>query len=131
MARGLIFTGRASEAFDYLKKARRLNPYFPAHYSFVLGLAHFTLEDYEQAASLLKEAMERNPEDLDFRVPLIAAYGHLGRTEDATVIISGLNEVLRKRNVLAYRADRVWGWPYRDANDSRRLFDGLIKAGVK
>ncbi len=51
----LSSAGLGSEALFYSEHARRLNPHSSPFYEFVLGQAHFVLEDYEKAI----EAFER------------------------------------------------------------------------
>ena len=52
----LTYSGRSAEAIDYLKKAMRLDPHNPASCLYLLGLAYYFLERYEEAASALEKS---------------------------------------------------------------------------
>ncbi|NIS60749.1 MAG: guanylyl cyclase, partial [Proteobacteria bacterium] len=86
MARALIFGGRADEGADYVKKALRLDPHYPAEYLSFLGLAQFCMGQLEEAAITLERAHKRNPELEVY--PLVVTYAHLGREEEATDILA-------------------------------------------
>jgi len=58
--------GRPQEAIGLLEKAMRLNPAYPAHYLFILGLAYHVAGRYEEAIAAAKRAFTRNP-NLSFR----------------------------------------------------------------
>ncbi len=83
LANVLGFVGRAEEALGYVETAMRLNPHFPFWYYYVLGQSQFMLTRYDAAIESFEKAIERNP-----TVPwphryLVAAYGHLGMTDEA------------------------------------------------
>jgi tetratricopeptide (TPR) repeat protein len=78
MARALIWAGSPVEGADFIKKAMRLDPNYPPEYLHWLGLAQFSMERFEEAATTLEEATgaARIPET---PLWLAATYGHLGR----------------------------------------------------
>jgi len=128
MAYALIFADRPEEALDFVEKAMRLDPYYPAYYLFVLGLAHFALEQFEEAATLSERALKRNPINYVPLIHLAAAYGHLGREQEAAVALAKLNKALPLITM------DYMSWPfmfrYKDPVDKDRLLDGLRKAGL-
>jgi adenylate cyclase len=75
-----------------LKKAMRLNPQYPVHYSFFLGHAYRLMGQYEEAIAALKRASIRNPNYLSAHLFLATCYAELGRLEEARAEAS---EVLR------------------------------------
>ncbi len=133
MADALIFAGRAEEAVDFAEKAIRLDPQHPTFYYAVLGLARYGLGQFDKAAALLKRAVSFNPEICSrgkggHLIPLIAAYGQLGRVQEAKEAIA---EVDRVRECGPYTLkDAVGWWPYKEEADLIRLVEGLRKAGV-
>jgi len=128
MAYALIHAGRPEEALDFVEKAMRLDPYYPAYYLFVLGLAHFALEQFEQAATLFERALKRNPIDYVPLIHLAAAYGHLDREQEAAAAVEELNKV--QPGITLGFMSAPFMWKYRERVDNDRLLDGLRKAGL-
>jgi tetratricopeptide (TPR) repeat protein len=131
MARALIFGGRAEEGADYVKKAMRLDPHYPAEYLSFLGLAQLCMGQLKEAASTLERAHKRNPELEVY--PLVVTYAHLGREEEATDILAQyLEEVWQGRKIL-------WGhhvrevltfYPFKNETHTHRFAEGLYKSGL-
>jgi TolB-like protein/class 3 adenylate cyclase len=129
MAYALIYAGRPKEAVGFVEKAMRLNPHHPAYYLFVLGLAHFVTEQFEEAATLFERALKRNPENYVPLIPLAAAYAHLGREQEAAATIEALQKALPTIVTLSL-VRRIPLWSYKDPADQDRLLEGLRKAGM-
>lgn len=128
MAYTLIYAGRPNEAFGFIQKAMRLDPQYPAYYLFVLGLAHFGMDRFEEAATSFERALTRNPENYVPMIPLAAAYAHLNREQDATATIEKLRKVLPMVTVSFVKGCPLWS--YKNPADKTRLLDGLQKAGL-
>jgi len=124
----LVYAGRPKEAFGFIQKAMRLNPQYPAYYLFVLGLAHFGMDQFEEAATSFERAIKRNPENYVPLIPLAAAYAHLNRKQDAIDTIEKLRKVLPMVTISFVRACPLWR--YKNPRDKKRLLDGLRKAGL-
>ena len=127
----LVWAGRASEALEPLNKAIRLNPNYPDLYLAYLGIAHFALHDHAKALEFLEQSIERNPGSEVTLVHLIAAYGHLGRTEEAKNFIKRVDRRRSERGLPQYvvkTARRLV--PYRHGQDALHLLMGLHRAGV-
>lgn len=122
----LAYDGRAREGLGHIEQAMRINPQYPFWYQHVLGVVEFTLGRFGQAAAHLKEALQRNANWQPARHMLIAAYGHLGRIDDAHWEI-GETEMGGSAITLAGMRERV---PYGNPADLDRLLEGLRKAGV-
>ena len=122
MAYALIFAGRPKEAVDFIKRAMRLDPHYPAYYLYVLGLSHFAMGQLEEAVTLFERVHRRNPEVRRWAAPLAATYAHLGRDQEArAVLVSGATFLAR-----------VWYyWPFKDPAVMDRFTEGLRKAGLK
>jgi len=133
MAYALIYAGRPKEALDFVEKAMRLDPHYPAYYLFVLGLAHFSMEQFKEAANSFERALRRNPENYMPLIHLAAAYGQLGRKQEAKAAIEEFNKVVR--STLTVEEFGTVGGPhmmakYKNPVDKDRFLDGLRKAGV-
>ena len=121
-----MYSGRAAEALAPMAAAMRLDPHYPNIVLHILGQAHFSLGQYETAATHLIERIARNPNTDASRMLLAASYGHLGRTEDARAAWQGLLEV----NPGFSLAQRARVLPYKDPGDFERIVEGLAKAGL-
>ena len=133
LANVLIWRGRWEEAVDLVKQAMRLDPKSSVtHYQFLLGLAKFGLEQYEEAAELLEAMVKANPEWLAGRVFLISAYGHLNRHKEALTELSRFEEVRRELgSTYGYSLHTAEGtYKFENHADQVRLLEGLLRAGV-
>ncbi len=128
MAYALIYIGKPKEAFDYIERAMRIDPEYPAYYLFVLGLAHFGMEQFEKAASLFEKALERNPENYIALIPLAATYAHLNRKNEAKDLIKRLNKFMPI--VTLSLIEECPLWQYKNYIDRNRLMSGLNEAGM-
>jgi TolB-like protein len=127
MAYALIHAGRPKEALDFVQKAMRLDPHYPAYHLFVLGLAHFNMEQFNEAAISFERALKRNPKNYVPLIHLAATYAHLGREQEAAAVIEKLSKVLPifSVDIISWRISI-----YKDPVDLDRLLDGLRKAGL-
>ena len=122
MAYALVYTGKPKNAMDYIKKAMRINPEYPAYYLFVFGLAHFSLEQFAEAGSLFERALERNPENYIALIPLAATYIHIGREKEAKTRIKRLYEIMPI--VTLAMIEECPLWQYKNFDDRHRLLSG-------
>ncbi len=128
LAWAMIFSGRPQEALAAVEMAMRLDPQHPGDYMYVLGMARLGLDQHEDAVTALRRAHERSPENSDVNIPLAAAYAHLGRLDEARVVLKRYTDVFR---VFANNVDGVLGWwPFRREADVRRFGGGLVQAGL-
>ena len=103
----------------------RLDPQYPPYYLITLGGAEFALQQYEQAITTLRRAAARNR---DTDIPLIylaSAHGHLGRIDEADLIIEDANDLRQRigRNdvTLEPRPTGYTDTPFRDSVDFHRF----------
>jgi rhodanese-related sulfurtransferase len=125
----------------------RLDPRQSSEYLFWLGLAQFNMEKFEQAVETLRRATQENPEDDRSLIVLAAAYGKLGRIEEAQFAMEAQNLVRETRasqrpdsDVLQegissfllgpYALEDVDLWLFKESIDRERLREGLRVAGV-
>jgi tetratricopeptide (TPR) repeat protein len=129
IAYALIYAGRPKEALGFVEKAMRLDPHYPAYYLFVLGLAHFVLDQYEEAATLFERALKLNPENYVPLIPLSAASARLGRKQEAAATIEKLQKALPVIVTISLVEDLTL-CSYKDHADQNRLLAGLRMAGM-
>ncbi len=130
MAGALIYSGKPDEAVDFVKKAMRLDPHNIANHLYTLGLAHFGMEQFQEAASFFERAFKLNPKmGLVQRAYLAAAYGYLGQEEKAMTEL-GKPEIkeVRKLYDLYVKYESAY---YKNPKDRARLLDGLRNVGLE
>ena len=129
MAYALIYAGKPQKAFNFVKKAMRLDPHYPAYYLFVLGLAKFVLEEYETAVTFFEKALKLNPEDYVPLIPLAAAMAQLGHGQKATAALDKLQNFLPGIVTISLVRDLPLS-SYKNPADRNRLLAGLRMAGM-
>jgi len=129
IAYALIYAGRPQKALGFVEKAMRLDPHYPDYYLFILGLAHFHLDRYEEAVTFFEKALKLNPENYVPLIPLTAAQAHLGRKKEAAATIAKLQNVLPAIVTIAL-VRRGSLFKYKNLPDRNRLLAGLRKAGM-
>lgn len=78
LSMALSSAGFGEEALYYAEKARRLNPHSSPFYEFVLGQAHFVLEDYDKAIAAYRRGCELSESFIPNHVYLCTIYALLG-----------------------------------------------------
>ncbi len=126
LARALTHAGRAEEAIDPMKTAMRLDPHYPPYYLYILGIAYFTAEQFEESSDVLERALDRNPDFIFSTLPLMAAYAQLGRLQEAKAALAKFNNVFPKVTIQGIAPH----WPFKNTSDADRFLNGLRKAGV-
>jgi adenylate cyclase len=134
LANVLSFTGRAKEALELVERAIRLNPHYPPHYLYQLGLAQFSMNRLDDAAASLQRALALNRDDHWSQRLLLATYGLLGRRVDAAKLLDAIKGreqrgLFASRDPLTVTAITFWH-PFANRADTERFADGLRKAGV-
>ena len=128
MANALLKARRPDQAIESMRRAMRLDPQYPSSYLTRLGRAEFELGQYEKAADTLERASGLNAEDDRAFVYLAAAYGHLGRIEEANSAIEQANLLRRSRRWGDITLDDIRNWSWIGAR--QHLQEGLARAGV-
>ena len=123
----LTAIGEGSEAVDYCERAIRLNPFGPGYYLWNLATAYYCARQYEAVLVPMKEYVSRFPKFIRPRRVLAAAYGQLGRLEEAKketeIILTAEPNVTLK----AIREKDTLVWKHQD--DKEHWLEGLKKAG--
>ena len=106
----------------------RLDPHYPSSYLTRLGRSQFAMDQYQQAATTLERSTGLNPQDDRAFVYLAAAYGHLGRKEEANTAVKQANRLRTGRRWGELSLDDInfWNW----MGDRKSLREGLAIASV-
>ena len=122
----LNFAGRWAEAVRFLDRAMALDPHFNSIVLYFRAQAAYQQGQYDEAVSLLRRRILRNPETDASRVLLAASLGQLGRIDEAreawreALAVNPAYSLEQRRNVL----------PYKNPADFERIVEGLRKAGL-
>lgn len=76
----LTFMGQPDQAIRNIRRAIRLNPYYPDWYVWGLGIANFAAQKYADAVNALEQIQQQNSQSLCY---LAASYALLGQPEIA------------------------------------------------
>jgi adenylate cyclase len=118
--------GKAEEAIEEFKIARRLNPFPPDWILNYSAVAYRLNGEYEKAIEILLKVVKRSPDSWLSHFELAACYGLLGRGEEAR---AAAEEVLRIRP--DFTIDKLHRHPYGDKANTERTIEVLRKAGLK
>jgi DNA-binding winged helix-turn-helix (wHTH) protein/TolB-like protein len=77
------YRGNPAETVPLLRKALRLNPHAGYLYFMLLARAYYFLGDFEQAEINLREALSRNPQNVEVHLYLAATLLRLNKADDA------------------------------------------------
>ena len=123
----LIFAGDSKRAIDVVQTSMRLDPFYPPVTSLVLAYAHYMLEQYPQALTLLRDFVAQVPMFRPGRGLLAATLARMGQLEDARAEAA---EVLRfGPSFTISGAGRALS-AFKSAQDDKHFFDGLRMAGL-
>jgi len=127
MANSLIIAGLPDVAVGFLDHARKLGHPDSPSTLWARGMAAFTNNDFNLAANYFERCLKQSPEMNS--MPLVAAYGHLGRRQEAAVLINKEKARRTPANPLEL-ATVMDGMIFRHKEDAKRFTSGLRKAGL-
>jgi tetratricopeptide (TPR) repeat protein len=132
MALAMITTGRPEAGLEFVQTARRLNPSHPSHYVLAHGMAYFSMDDLEQAAAVLAEALERDPDAVELAPLLAATYAQLGRREEARAALLQYRPGTSQSELIniGYAYHFPYAWAAGNRGVKVRINDGLYIAGL-
>jgi adenylate cyclase len=121
----LICAGDSKRAIEVVHAYMRLDPFYVPFATYVLGFAHFMLEQCPQALSLLRDYVAQAPNHGGGHGLLAATLAQMGqldeaRAEMAAALRLGAYTISRARRLVAFKHPR----------DDKHFFDGLRKAGL-
>jgi tetratricopeptide (TPR) repeat protein len=123
----LVYAGRPREAINYFKRALELDPLRPGWPLFYMGVAHFTMGQFNEAVALIKRALTHEPKKV-MKAILAASYAHLDRYQEAR---DALNDYLKVFSPQTPDLSTVVNaWAFKELKDLDRFAQGLVKAGL-
>ncbi len=128
MSAALIYSGKPDEAVEFVDKAIRADPHNMPNYLFTLGMAHFGMEQFEDAVSVFERAFKLNPQlGLVQRAYLAASYEHLGLRDKAVAELKRpeIDDVRELYDLYV----KYEGAYYKNESDSTRLLGALRDIG--
>jgi len=125
----LNYTGRYKEALPLVRKAMRLDPYYPSMYLELLGGVYLGLEEYEKAVEVYKMLVVREPNRIMGHRGLAIAYIRLGREEQARLEVAELLKLFPEYSLEVYRKQAN----YMDLDPAllESVIETLREAGLK
>jgi len=108
LAMYLLHTGRHKEALPLVRKAMRLDPYYPSIYLQLLGIVYFQMGEYEKAVEAFKMLVVREPHSIVGHEGLAIAYIRLGRKEQARSEVAEVLRLFPEYSLDVYRKQAHW-----------------------
>jgi adenylate cyclase len=130
MGATLTSLGRPAEGVPHIRTAMRLDPHYSAVFTYLLGLAQFALEHYDEAAASFETVTRLNPDDEYPFAVLAATYGHLGRKADAVSAVARFNRLRVSRGNVPITIPTMPWLDFIRRVDVERVRQGLRLAGV-
>jgi TolB-like protein/Flp pilus assembly protein TadD len=136
MAKILVTGGKPKEGMKIINDVMRLDPNKMAGCLKLIGIAHFCLEEYEEAIVSFNRSLKYDPLS-DVYDWLASAHANIGNDNDARAAfeiekkrwlqVSGKGETgtITKLDL----QPTVWSKPFKDPEATQRFVGGLIKAG--
>jgi len=103
LAMYLSHTGRYKEAVPLIRKAMRLDPYYPSSYLELLGSVYVQTGEYEEALEAFKMLVVREPHRIVGHQGLAMAYIRLGRKEQVQSEVVELLRLFPEYSLEVYR----------------------------
>ena len=120
-----IRAGDTKRAIEIVHAYMRLDPFYVPFATYFLGFAHYMLEQYPPALSLLREYVAQAPNHGGGHGLLAATLAQMGQLDEAQAEMAaalrlGAYTISRARQLVAFKHPR----------DDKHFFDGLRKAGL-
>jgi hypothetical protein len=130
MGAAMTASGRPADAVPHIRTAMRLDPHYPPIFDYLFGSAQFGMENFEEASGSFATATRRNPKYEYAFAGLAAAYGHLGRKQDAASAIARYNDLIVGRGGVPLTIGTAPRCGFIRSADVERFHKGLRLAGV-
>ncbi len=130
-----MYQGKPEQALDWFAKAARIGPRDPGRWTWLDGRGHalLLLGRDQEAVHALISALDANPKNVSSHAFLAAAYGLLGRTEEAHAALAAYQQKRPGARVSTFRVLSpvplvLTGARYQQLR--ARVAEGLRKAGM-
>lgn len=121
----LLWASRPQEAVAALETAFAYDPNLAGEYVFAQGLAYYLLRRHDDAIRVLERGAIRYPDNAFIAATLVAAYGQLGRTDQAQ------RNAENVKRLLPFFDPAAFGSRLQDPAHREYLADGLRKGGLQ
>ncbi|MBT8120557.1 MAG: winged helix-turn-helix domain-containing protein [Gammaproteobacteria bacterium] len=121
-----IYGGDADQGMKMIRQAMRLNPDYPARYISVLGQAYYYQDDFENAAAVFRDAVDKNFSLLTAHIMLTAALSQLGQQDEASWSAGQLRTISPEFSM----SDVARVFPIEDKDDLQAIHEQLRQAGL-
>jgi len=121
----LLYLGRLKESVAALETAFEFDPHLAPDYFYARGLAYYTLRRHSDAVQILERGAARYPKYVYIAVVLVAAYGQLGRIDDAE------RNAIKVKRLLPIFDPVTFGTRFKNHEHYKYLAEGLRKGGLK
>jgi TolB-like protein/class 3 adenylate cyclase len=128
LAGALIYGGQPQAGIELAERAMRQNPTLLTRPLLLVGLGEFALGRLDRAVERIERAFELGSEESHFKGILGAAYGLLGRIDEAETAFAAFERTFMTPTDLA---KSMTAFPFSDAAVLKRLAEGLELAGAK
>ncbi|AZV78964.1 hypothetical protein EBB79_14520 [Parasedimentitalea marina] len=131
MAWAMITTGQPDAGLELMDRATRLNPSYPSYYVLAIGMAHFSMGDFDSAATVFADALERDPDATELAAVLAVTYVQLGRLDDAHAALRKWKPEASQSELQAapYRYHFPYNWS-QGSEIENKIIDGLHLAAL-
>ncbi|MBT8132892.1 MAG: hypothetical protein KJO03_00185, partial [Gammaproteobacteria bacterium] len=121
-----IYGGDADQGMKMIRQAMLLNPDYPARYISVLGQAYYYQDDFENAAAVFRDAVDKNFSLLTAHIMLTAALSQLGQQDEASWSAGQLRTISPEFSM----SDVARVFPIEDKDDLQAIHEQLRQAGL-
>ncbi len=125
LAMVLSYSGEPERAVEMMKRAMRLCPIYPPWYLVALGRARRLLNQYEEAISAYREAIQRDPESVSALVHLAGFLAERGHDLEAKSIATKVLSIEPEFSI-----HRHWAVGYKDPMLTEREIASLRRVGL-
>jgi len=124
----LTMVGNPKQGLDFIQKAMRLDPHYPAMPLYLEGLAYFHMEEFEKAITLFQRSLKFDQEMFTGSGRFLAAtYALLGRDDDAKELVTKLRTKYAG-DMYLYNLMRLT--PFKNLKIADQFAEGCAKAGL-
>ena len=123
----LIMSDNPKKGVDFIKKAIRLDPHYPARALYFHGLAQFHMEEFEKTITFCESSHKLNPEMRKPAELLAVTYALLGRDDDATRIVDWIQSNWHDGGLLQFT---VRDYNFKNPRVVDRFVEGFVKSGL-
>jgi tetratricopeptide (TPR) repeat protein len=125
-AEALNYSGDPEKSIALTEKALQFDPLIPPNCAFHLGHSYYLLRRYDDAETMIRSAIDRNPAWPVAHLFMAVVYSEIDRVQEAAVEIETVLKLIPGYTLAVINQM----YPYRSAEAKNRFLEGLRKAGL-